>query len=92
MNKVYTKNASGRYKEMGYEWMGFPTNGIWLVKDGSRNCLIKLSDITHPMPPKTLDFVVLAEEFLNETPQLPRTIADTAREFALYLAHKHQNN
>ena len=88
MRKVYTKNLSGRYKEMGYEWAGFPANGIWLVKDGSSNCLIKLSDITEPMPPKTLDYLLLAEQFITEMNPLPRSIADTAKEFALYLAKK----
>lgn len=43
--KIYKKKHSGRYYEIGQEFWGFPVNGIWLVVDGSQNCIVKLEDI-----------------------------------------------
>ena len=43
--KIYKKKKSGRYYEIGQEFFGFPSNGIWLVIDGSQNCIVKLDDI-----------------------------------------------
>jgi len=44
MEKVY-KKVNGRYEEMGMEWSGFPLNGVWLVKDGSQNCIMFMDEI-----------------------------------------------
>lgn len=43
--EVYRKKSNGRYESIGYEWTGFPSNGIWLVKDGTQNCLVQMRDI-----------------------------------------------
>jgi hypothetical protein len=54
-DKVYKKTKSGRYENIGYDWTGFPSNGFWLVKDGSQNCILRLDDqTTRPVP--YLDF------------------------------------
>lgn len=39
---VYHRTPSGRYTEIGYDWTGFPMDGIWLVQNGCNNmaCLI----------------------------------------------------
>jgi hypothetical protein len=41
MNEVY-KKVGRRYIPVGYEFTGFPSDGIWLVQDGrnSQTCLI----------------------------------------------------
>jgi len=44
MEKIY-KKVNGRYKEIGQEWSGFPSNGVWLVKDGSQNCIMFMDEI-----------------------------------------------
>jgi len=44
VNKVY-KKVDGEYEEVGYDWLGFPMNGVWLVKDGSHNCIMKIDDV-----------------------------------------------
>lgn len=43
---VYHRMPSGRYVEIGYDFTGFPMDGIWLVQNGKTNmsCLISLTD------------------------------------------------
>ncbi len=43
--EVYKKKPNGRYEAIGWEWTGFPADGIWLVQDGTQNCLIRLGDV-----------------------------------------------
>ena len=38
------KKVGRRYVNIGQTFTGFPTNGIWVVKDGSQNCIIQISD------------------------------------------------
>ncbi len=45
MREVYIKKPNGRYESLGWDWTGFPADGIWLVQDGTNNCLIQLSNI-----------------------------------------------
>jgi len=45
MREIYIKKKNGRYKNIGQEFQGFPVNGIWLVVDGSMNCVTKIEDI-----------------------------------------------
>ncbi len=40
---VYKKKPNGRYENIGQEWTGFPSDGIWFVKDGTQNCIMQLS-------------------------------------------------
>jgi len=37
--EVYKKDLQGNFYSIGEEWEGFPANGLWYVKDNSRNCL-----------------------------------------------------
>jgi len=45
MEELYVKEGR-RYKKIGTRWEGFPADGIWLVWDGTQNCLVKLEDIS----------------------------------------------
>ena len=47
--EVYTKQGR-RYYKLGYTFEGFPANGVWLVKDGHQNLIMKVGDIPDPMP------------------------------------------
>ena len=50
VDKVY-KKVDGKFVEVGFEWAGFPMDGVWLVKDGSQNCIMKMDDIgKKPIP------------------------------------------
>jgi len=44
MGKLYRK-VGRRYKEVGEDFTGFPADGIWFVKDGRQNCMVKLAEI-----------------------------------------------
>jgi len=39
------KKSGKRYYRIGTQWWGFPSNGIWLVLDGSESQIIKMGDI-----------------------------------------------
>ena len=45
MNEVYEKRGR-RYVKLGYQFAGFPADGIWLVQNGrnSQSCLIGLKE------------------------------------------------
>ena len=45
-DEVFRRTPSGKYHPIGYEWTGFPKDGIWLVQDGTRaaSCLIGLEE------------------------------------------------
>ncbi len=44
-NEVY-KKVGRKYVPLGYQWEGFPSDGIWLVQNGMKNmaCLIGLKE------------------------------------------------
>lgn len=42
--EIYVKNGR-RYKSIGHEFTGFPMDGIWLVQDGTQNCIVRLCDV-----------------------------------------------
>lgn len=46
-DEIYRKKPDGTFELVGFEFTGFPADGIWLVKDGYRNCIIKMEDIAN---------------------------------------------
>ena len=85
MNTLYRKKGR-RYYPVGYEFSGFPCNGIWLVKDGRNTCMLLLDEIDRPCPVDRLNYRILAERFLNEELKAPASIASALSQFADYLA------
>lgn len=59
---VYVKDGK-RYRPLGYEFTGFPSNGVWLVEDGSRSLIMRVGDIPDPMPLARL--MVHKQEFIK---------------------------
>ena len=53
MDKLYTRKASGRYREVGYQFTGFPMEGVWYVakRPGctESRCIMKMGDLVDPM-------------------------------------------
>ncbi len=39
---IYKKLPDGTFKCIGREFQGFPSNGVWWVKDGSQSLIYKL--------------------------------------------------
>jgi len=60
MDKLYRK-VGKRYKEIGHEFAGFPSDGIWLVQNGkqSQMCLIGLKE---DVPFNALEYRIHADE------------------------------
>ena len=84
--KVY-KKVGRRYKEMGREFTGFPSDGIWLVRDGRQSCILKLGDIGK-VSVNALPYLELAERYFDERhdPRKSYSQVTLAREIALYMA------
>lgn len=63
--KLYKKVGS-RYKEVGEEFFGFPSDGIWLVTDGthSSSCIAKISDIPK-LPNESIKFRILYRDYIT---------------------------
>jgi hypothetical protein len=45
-DEVFRRTPSGKYHPIGYDFRGFPMDGIWLVANGKSNmsCLISLKE------------------------------------------------
>jgi hypothetical protein len=58
--KVYEKIGK-RYHELGFQFTGFPSDGIWLVQDGKQNmiCLIRSDE---KVPVRALEYRVHSNE------------------------------
>ena len=47
---LYKRLPSGEFKQVGYDWTGWPSNGMWLVKDAKQQLLVKLDDVPTTPP------------------------------------------
>lgn len=47
--EVYEK-VGKRYKKIGYQFTGFPADGVWLVSDGRQSLIMRVGDLPDPMP------------------------------------------
>jgi hypothetical protein len=56
--EVYVK-VGRRYKPIGHEFTGFPVDGVWLVQDGSQNCIVRLCDV--PKTPRRYPEIAIYE-------------------------------
>uniref|UniRef100_A0A6M3XP96 Uncharacterized protein n=3 Tax=viral metagenome TaxID=1070528 RepID=A0A6M3XP96_9ZZZZ len=43
-DEVFRRTPSGKYHPIGYEWTGFPMDGIWQVRNGKRNNSVLLTE------------------------------------------------
>jgi len=87
-DKLYKKVGS-RYKPIGVEFTGFPADGIWLVQDGKRSCMIRLGAIQDSPKVQALPYAVLAEEFLEQMNFAEAaSITDRVRQVAAFFAKK----
>jgi len=41
-DNLYVKRGA-RYYPVGENWSGFPSDGIWMVADGTQNCIMQIS-------------------------------------------------
>lgn len=89
--KIYEK-VGKRYHEIGEDFTGFPANGIWIVRDGSQNCIALINEIGHI--PKSFvpvgQFInECAEHIVKEVNKMGAySIHDVSRIAAIFYAHK----
>ncbi len=50
MTEVYKKLPDGSYEKMGYDWSGWPADGIWEVQDARQSLLVRRDDIPMMSP------------------------------------------
>ncbi len=65
MRKIFTQE-DGVFVEMGYEFRGFPANGIWVVKDGSQNCIYEFKDAPKQPTPALVSYMQYSEELMKK--------------------------
>jgi hypothetical protein len=64
-NKVY-KKVGIKYQEVGFEFRGFPANGVWVVKDGSQNCIYQFNDVLQQPTPTLVSYMQYSEELMKK--------------------------
>jgi hypothetical protein len=62
MKEFYTQNEDGTFSKAGYEFTGFPANGIWLVKDGSQNCIYPVKGVPETPTPTLISYMQFQDE------------------------------
>ena len=62
--EFYVKNDEGAFVTAGYKFDGFPSDGFWIVKDGSRNCILRLDEEVN-RPPPYMDYMRHKEDIMN---------------------------
>lgn len=61
-DELYRKNAKGKFELVGYEFTGFPSNGIWVVEDGRRNCIYPFKDAPEQPTPSLVSYMRYSNE------------------------------
>lgn len=62
MPKEFYQKVDGEFQKVGYEFTGFPSNGIWLVKDGKQNCILPVEGISEMPNPTLVSYLQFKEE------------------------------
>lgn len=56
MEETLYKKIGRRYKPVGFEFSGFPADGIWLVLDGRQSMIIRLDEVGKELPLTAVTF------------------------------------
>jgi hypothetical protein len=66
MSKQYfEQDEDGKFVKVGWEFTGFPTDGIWYVKDGKQNCIERIQDAKEVAPDLRYDYLGMADDLAN---------------------------
>jgi len=60
--KLYEQKPDGTFEEIGMEFTGFPSNGLWLVEDGKHNCIIPMGEKVSKPDKVLVSYMVLQDE------------------------------
>lgn len=85
---LYRKLENGKFEPVGYEFAGFPANGIWVVEDGRRSCIYPFKGAVEQPTPSLISYMMHSQELqekISKTwdtkPLSVRDIAEIACEF-----------
>ena len=88
MEAIYRKQGR-KYIKIGYDWAGFPVDGIWYVQNGKTNmrCLIRADE---PVPVLALQYRVhtegLCRRLMMDFKNKPHSWEDVAKKACDYFA------
>ena len=65
MSRVFYEKIGRKYQEVGYEFSGWPANGIWVVEDGKRNCIYQFGDVPEKPTPSLASYMQFQDELMK---------------------------
>lgn len=65
MSKRFYEKIGRKYQEVGYEFTGWPANGIWVVEDGKRNCIYQFGDVPEKPTPSLASYMQFQDELMK---------------------------
>lgn len=86
--RFFEQDINGEFVPVGYEFTGWPSNGIWVVEDGKQNCIYQFNDVPEQPTPALVSYMRHQDDLIDtinkkwENSQLSvRDIAQIACEF-----------
>jgi hypothetical protein len=55
--KYYEKDEDGNFVEAGYEFTGWPANGIWVVEEARQNCIYQFKGNPEQPTPALISYM-----------------------------------
>lgn len=65
MPKKYYEKIGNRYQEVGYEFTGWPTNGIWVVEEARQNCIYQFKGAPEQPTPALVSYMRHQDELID---------------------------
>jgi len=65
----YIKNNKGEFEVYAEEFIGWPSNGLWVVEDGRRSCIYEMKDVSEKPTPSLFSYMKYSlelEEHLSD--------------------------
>jgi hypothetical protein len=64
--QLFKQNEDGNFIPVGYEFTGWPANGVWLVEDGKQSCIYEMGPKPSKPSPSLVSYMVLQEDLQKE--------------------------
>lgn len=62
MSKKYYEQVGDEFVEAGYEFTGWPANGIWVVADSKQNCIYQFEGVANQPSPTLISYLQYQDE------------------------------
>ena len=70
MTKYYEKDEYGNFVEVGYEFTGWPANGIWIVEDARQSCIYQFKGALEQPTPALVSYIRHQDELQEHISKL----------------------